>query len=255
MEQTRLTGLVFAFGERGQVRARVLAMGKGNGMKAGRFDFWSGASASTPSYRIQTSTLKRSMDLAIAFPVLIFTSPLLMAIYALLKIFDPGPALFTQVRIGRDGQPFVVYKFRTMRVDAEQRLQQVLSSNPSAAAEWAKYQKLRNDPRVTWLGRILRKSSLDELPQLLNILRGEMSVIGPRPVTSEEVARYGADYPFYIAARPGVLGLWQVKGRNKLTYPERIALDVLYIKTWSVWQDMKIIGLAIPVVLLGLGAY
>jgi undecaprenyl-phosphate galactose phosphotransferase len=195
------------------------------------------------------------MDLAIAFPVLIFVSPLLMLIYALLKVFDPGPALFTQLRIGRDGRQFTVYKFRTMRVDAEERLADVLAKNPRAAAEWAKYQKLRCDPRVTMLGRFLRKSSLDELPQLLNILRGEMSVIGPRPVTAAEMARYGSDVPFYTAVRPGVLGLWQVKGRNRLTYPERVALDVQYVKTWSVWQDMKIILMAIPVVLLGLGAY
>jgi len=230
-------------------------MGKGNGVKAGQYGFWSGAGVSASSYRIQTSALKRAMDLAIAFSVLVFTSPLLIAIYVLIKIFDPGPALFVHKRIGRDGKPFMVYKFRSMRVDAEERLQQVLASDPEAAAEWAKYQKLRKDPRVTWLGGILRRSSLDELPQLLNILRGEMSVIGPRPVTAEEVARYGADYPFYIAVRPGVLGLWQVKGRNKLTYPERIALDVQYVKSWSVWQDMKIIGMAIPVVLLGIGAY
>jgi len=230
-------------------------MGKGNGVKAGRYDFWLEASASSPSYRIHTSALKRAMDLAIAFPVLVFTAPLLMAIYALIKCLDPGPALFTHTRIGRDGRPFEVLKFRTMHLDAAERLQQVLASDPQAAAEWAKYQKLRNDPRVTWLGRILRRSSLDELPQLLNILRGDMSVIGPRPVTAEEVARYGADYSFYIAARPGVLGLWQVKGRNRLTYPERIALDVIYVKTWSLWQDLKIIGMGIPVVLLGLGAY
>lgn len=230
-------------------------MGKGNGVKAGEYGFWSDARAAAAAYPVQTSALKRAMDLAIAFTVLVFTSPLLIAIYGLIKIFDPGPALFAHTRIGRDGRPFVVYKFRSMRVDAQERLDQLLASDPGAAAEWAKYQKLRNDPRVTWLGRILRRSSLDELPQLLNILRGEMSLIGPRPVTAEEVARYGADYPFYIAVRPGVLGLWQVKGRNKLTYPERIALDVQYVKSWSVWQDMKIIGMAIPVVLLGLGAY
>ena len=135
------------------------------------------------------------------------------------------------------------------------RLAELLEKNPRAAAEWARFQKLRNDPRVTTLGRILRKSSLDELPQLLNILRGEMSVIGPRPVTAAEMARYGADVPYYTAERPGVLGLWQVKGRNRLTYPERVALDVQYVKTWSIWQDFKIVAMAIPVVLLGLGAY
>jgi lipopolysaccharide/colanic/teichoic acid biosynthesis glycosyltransferase len=122
-----------------------------------------------------------------------------------------------------------------------------LANDPKAAAEWAQFQKLKHDPRVTLLGRLLRKSSLDELPQLLNIVRGEMSVIGPRPVTSAEVHRYGVDYPYYVAVRPGVLGLWQVSGRNRLTYPERIALDVKYVRTWSIWADVVILFRAIPV--------
>ena len=223
---------------------------------ASRFELWGEASEARTLYPVGHSSVKRIMDLVFVFPVLVFTSPLLMMIYALIKILDPGPALFTQLRVGRDGQQFVVYKFRTMRVDAEDRLQHVLKSDPRKAAEWAKYQKLRNDPRVTLIGRFLRKSSLDELPQLLNILRGEMSVIGPRPVTALEVQqRYGAAYPYYTAVRPGVLGLWQVKGRNSLTYPERIAFDVQYVKTWSVWQDFKIVFMAIPVVLLARNAY
>lgn len=230
-------------------------MKNGSGVGAGRFNAWAGHLAAGDSYRIQSSRVKRAMDLVMAFPVLVLVSPLLMAIYALLKIFDPGPALFTQQRIGRDGQAFVVYKFRTMRVDAAERLQHLLANDPQAAAEWAEFQKLRNDPRVTLLGRFLRKSSLDELPQLLNIVRGEMSVIGPRPVTASEMQRYGADLPYYTAVRPGVLGLWQVRGRNTLTYPQRVAFDVQYVKTWSVWQDVKIILMAIPVVLLGRGAY
>lgn len=230
-------------------------MKNGSGVGAGRFTTFSGHLPAGDLYRVQSSRLKRAMDLVLAIPVLVLVSPLLMAIYALLKIFDPGPALFTQQRIGRDGRSFVVYKFRTMRVDAAERLEHLLANDPKAAAEWAKYQKLRNDPRVTLLGRFLRKSSLDELPQLLNILRGEMSVIGPRPVTAGEMQRYGADMPFYTAVRPGVLGLWQVRGRNKLTYPQRIAYDVEYVKTWSVWQDVKIILAAIPVVLMGKGAY
>ena len=146
-------------------------------------------------------------------------------------------------------------KFRSMRVDAEVRLAQLLEDDPVAREEWSSYQKLRKDPRVTVVGRILRKSSLDELPQLVNILRGEMSLIGPRPVTAAEVNRYGSAYPFYTAVRPGVLGLWQVMGRNRLTYPERVALDVRYVMNWSIWQDLRICMLAIPVVLLGLGAY
>jgi len=230
-------------------------MKNGSGVGSGRSNAWAGHLPTGDIYRVKSSRVKRVMDLAMAFPVLVLVSPLLMAIYALLKIFDPGPALFTQQRIGRDGRTFVVYKFRTMRVDAAERLQHVLANDPQAAAEWAEYQKLRNDPRVTLLGHFLRKSSLDELPQLLNIVRGEMSVIGPRPVTASEMQRYGADLPFYTAVRPGVLGLWQVRGRNTLTYPQRVAFDVQYVQTWSIWQDVKIMLMAVPVVLLGRGAY
>jgi lipopolysaccharide/colanic/teichoic acid biosynthesis glycosyltransferase len=229
-------------------------MKNGSGVEAGRLGVWSGAPPAEIS-KVQHSALKRVMDLVITVPVVIFGSPLLIFIYALLKIFDPGPALFTQLRVGKDGKTFTVYKFRTMRLDAQQRLDHLLTSDPAAAAEWAHFQKLKKDPRVTILGRLLRKSSLDELPQLLNIVRGEMSVIGPRPVTSAEIHRYGVDYPYYIAVRPGVLGLWQVSGRNRLTYPERIALDVKYVKTWTIWTDLLILVRAIPVVLFGRGAY
>jgi undecaprenyl-phosphate galactose phosphotransferase len=233
----------------------VVVMKNGSGVEADRFGAWAGNPPAGQIYQVNSSALKRAMDLVLAFSVLTLTSPVLLAIYALLKIFDPGPALFSQLRVGRDGRTFMVYKFRTMRVDAAERLDHLLAGDPAAAAEWAEFQKLKNDPRVTILGGFLRKSSLDELPQLLNIVRGEMSVIGPRPVTSGEIHRYGADYPYYTAVRPGVLGLWQVKGRNKLTYTERVAYDVQYVKTWSIWQDIKILFMAVPVVLLGLGAY
>ncbi|RYG32254.1 MAG: sugar transferase [Burkholderiales bacterium] len=230
-------------------------MKNGSGVEADRLSAWAGNPPAGTFFKVHSSPLKRAMDLVIAFTVLAFVAPVFLIVYALIKIFDPGPALFSHLRVGRDGRMFTVYKFRTMRVDAQERLEELLASNPEAAAEWAKYQKLKNDPRVTLIGRILRRSSIDELPQLLNIVRGEMSVIGPRPVTSGEIHRYGADYPFYTAVRPGVLGLWQVKGRNKLTYPERVAYDVQYVKTWSIWQDIKIMFMAVPVVLLGLGAY
>ncbi|HVY88064.1 MAG TPA: sugar transferase [Hyphomonadaceae bacterium] len=230
-------------------------MKNGSGVEAGRFGAWATSRPSDEELKVHSSGLKRAMDLTLALPAVIFIAPLLILIYALLKIFDPGPALFSQLRVGRDGKTFLVYKFRTMRVDSQQRLDQLLASDPKAAAEWAQYQKLRNDPRVTLLGRFLRKSSLDELPQLLNIVRGEMSVIGPRPVTSGEIHRYGPDYAYYVAVRPGVLGLWQVSGRNALTYPERVALDVQYVKTWSIWADVMILVRAVPVVLFGIGAY
>jgi len=229
-------------------------MKNGSGVEAGRFGSWADANIAEIS-KVHTSGIKRAMDLLITIPVVIFGSPLLILVYALLKIFDPGPALFTQLRVGKDGRTFTVYKFRTMRTDASARLEQLLASDPKAAAEWAEFQKLRNDPRITVLGRLLRKSSLDELPQLLNIVRGEMSVVGPRPVTSAEIHRYGGEYAYYTAVRPGVLGLWQVSGRNKLTYPERIKLDVKYVKDWSIWLDFEILLRAIPVVLFGRGAY
>jgi exopolysaccharide production protein ExoY len=229
-------------------------MKNGSGVEADRIGSLIGTPVGGLS-KVQNSVLKRVLDLLVTTVAVIFLSPLLVLIYALLKVFDPGPALFTQLRVGKDGQTFTVYKFRTMRVDAQARLDHLLANDASAAGEWARYQKLRNDPRVTLLGRFLRRSSLDELPQLLNILRGEMSVIGPRPVTSAEVHRYGVDYPYYVAVRPGVLGLWQVSGRNRLTYPERIALDVRYVRTWTIWADLAILLRAIPVVLLGKGAY
>jgi lipopolysaccharide/colanic/teichoic acid biosynthesis glycosyltransferase len=155
-------------------------MKNGSGVEADRISTWGGQPPTGEIFKVHTSGWKRAMDLAIAFPVLVFTSPLLILIYCLLKVFDPGPALFTQLRVGRDGQTFLVYKFRTMRADASARLVALLASDPAAAAEWSKFQKLRNDPRITVLGRFLRRTSLDELPQLLNIMRGEMSVVGPR---------------------------------------------------------------------------
>lgn len=230
-------------------------MKNGSGVEADRFGTWAGNPPAGLINRVNTSILKRAMDLILAIMVLTLTAPLLILIYGIIKIFDPGPALFSQLRVGRDGRTFTVYKFRTMPVDAQERLEHLLATDAVAAAEWAEFQKLRKDPRVTLIGSFLRKSSLDELPQLLNIIRGEMSVIGPRPVTSAEIHRYGIDYPYYTAVRPGVLGLWQVKGRNKLTYAERVAYDVQYVKTWSIFQDIKILMMAVPAVLLARGAY
>jgi exopolysaccharide production protein ExoY len=230
-------------------------MKNGSGVEADRIGAWAGASPFGKADQIHDSRLKRAIDLAVAIPLLIFLAPVLGLIYLLLKVADPGPAIFSQLRVGKGGRTFLVYKFRTMRTDAGARLSGLLRSDPIAAAEWAQFHKLRNDPRVTLLGRLLRKSSLDELPQVFNIIRGEMSVVGPRPVTSAEIHRYGSLYPYYTAVRPGVAGLWQVSGRNRLTYEERVALDVSYVKTWSIWSDLVILIRAIPVVLFGLGAY
>ena len=230
-------------------------MKNGSGVEADRVGQWSGTAPTAGFRRIKKSGLKRAMDLAVAWPLVVFIGPLLMIVYALIKIFDPGPALFTQLRVGKDGKTFTVYKFRTMRVDAQQRLQALLDADPVAAAEWQKYEKLKEDPRVTVLGKFLRKSSIDELPQLLNILKGEMSIVGPRPVQTSETQRYGTDFPFHSACRPGVVGLWQVSGRNKLTYAQRVAYDIEYVQTWTIWADFVILMRAIPVVLLRDGAY
>ncbi len=202
-----------------------------------------------------TSVAKRAMDIVLALAAIIFAFPLLIALALLVKLTDGGPILYGHRRAGRGGKEFVCYKLRTMRTDAAQRLADLLARDPVAAAEWAQYRKLRHDPRVTPLGRLLRRSSLDELPQLLNILAGDMSVIGPRPITAEETQFYGDDSVFYSAVRPGVLGLWQVNGRNLLSYDERIDFDVQYVSQWSMWLDIKILFLAVPVVLFGKGAY
>lgn len=202
-----------------------------------------------------TSAAKRFIDFVLASAVLIFALPLMALIALIIKMSDGGPVLYGHRRAGRDGKEFVCLKLRTMRVDAAERLADLLERDPLAAAEWAQFRKLRNDPRVTPIGRLLRKSSLDELPQLFNILAGDMSVIGPRPVTVEETKFYGDDSIYYSAVRPGVLGLWQVKGRNELSYEQRIDYDVEYVRDWSLWMDFKILFLAIPVVLFGKGAY
>ena len=228
-------------------------MKNGSGVEAGRIA--SLGSVSELDFQVQKSALKRLMDLVLALPVVLFLSPLMLALALLVKLGDPGGAIFVQVRCGRNGETFKCYKFRTMRLDADARLKHLLEIDPEARAEWDKYQKLRVDPRVTYIGKFLRKSSLDELPQLFNILRGEMSVIGPRPITSGEIFRYGSNFNYYTAVRPGVLGQWQVSGRNTLTYDERVAMDVDYVRSWSLWNDAKILVKAIPVVFGGGGAY
>ncbi len=202
-----------------------------------------------------SDTLKRAMDVAIALPALIFLLPVLGLIALAIKLDDGGPVLFAHRRRGKDGRTFRCLKFRTMVKNAEARLAEILAADPVKAQEWARDQKLREDPRVTRLGRFLRKSSLDELPQLWNILRGEMSIVGPRPIVSDEVARYGEDIVFYDRVRPGVLGLWQISGRNDTTYEARVALDVEYAQTRSLPGDLAILVRSVPAVLLSRGAY
>jgi exopolysaccharide production protein ExoY len=191
---------------------------------------------------------KRAMDLAVAVTALAFLSPLIILVALLVKAQMGGPVVFGHTRVGLGGRSFRCLKFRTMVVNSDEVLQRHLEQNPDAAAEWAATRKLRDDPRVTTFGRVLRQTSLDELPQFVNVLRGEMSCVGPRPVVAEELERYGAHAGEYLKAAPGITGLWQVSGRNSVSYADRVALDCEYVRDWSLRRDMIILLRTIPAV-------
>ena len=197
----------------------------------------------------------RLLDMLIASAVLIFLAPLLLLVAALVFIVDPGPIFFAHRRLGRDGRTFPCLKFRSMVVDSEQRLKELLATSEDARAEWARDFKLRRDPRITPIGNFLRKTSIDELPQLLNVLRGEMSIVGPRPIVAGEIERYGRYFADYSRVKPGITGLWQVSGRNNVHYRRRVALDVTYARNKSLALDLRILMMTVPAVLLAKGSY
>lgn len=182
-----------------------------------------------------------SVDQLAATLLLILLSPLMAILALLIWRRDGAPVSFAHYRVGYEGKLFRCLKFRTMVKNDEQVLAELLRDDPKARAEWAQGQKLANDPRVTPLGRILRRTSLDELPQLLNVLRGEMRLVGPRPITVSELTRYGGSRWHYLSARPGMTGLWQVSGRSAMTYDERVALDRCYVEERSFWFDLRIL--------------
>ena len=191
---------------------------------------------------------KRTFDLVVAVLFLLTAVPVIL-ILALLVALEGGRPFFGHSRIGRGGQTFRCWKIRTMLPDADARLKHILETDPAAAAEWARDHKLTNDPRITGLGRFLRKSSLDELPQLWNVVRGEMSLVGPRPVTTAELDRYGEVASAYLSVRPGLTGLWQVKGRNSTSYEDRVRLDQEYVQHLGLGEDLKILALTVSVVI------
>jgi lipopolysaccharide/colanic/teichoic acid biosynthesis glycosyltransferase len=193
------------------------------------------------SYWSVGPSLKRLFDATGALLLAVLFLPLIAAIGLLMRRQNGGPILFRQKRVGQGGQLFTCLKFRTMVPNAERLLQELLDSCPDARAEWLATQKLQRDPRVTRLGRFLRRTSLDELPQLWNILWGDMSLVGPRPVIPEELARYGRNASVYLSAKPGLTGLWQVNGRNNTTYRRRVALDVYYIRYGGPLLDILIL--------------
>jgi exopolysaccharide production protein ExoY len=196
-----------------------------------------------------------AMNVAIATLALIFLAPLMIVVALLVWAQDGGPAIFAHRRLGRDGRHFRCLKFRSMAADAEARLNDLLARDPAARAEWEKDHKLRNDPRVTKLGAFLRKSSLDELPQLINVLKGEMSLVGPRPIVDAEAAKYGRRFRFYASVKPGITGLWQVSGRNDTSYRTRVAMDCVYASHRNVLMDARILVATVPAVLMSRGSY
>lgn len=186
---------------------------------------------------------KRSLDIMVALTALVVLLPLMLLIALAVKAQDGGPVLFVQQRVGLGGAPFPMLKFRSMRIDASARLERLLQENPAAAKEWREKQKITNDPRVTALGRVLRRMSLDELPQLANVLAGDMSVVGPRPMLEQQIADYGEGFPLYCTARPGITGLWQVSGRNRLNFRQRAQLDGVYLaRGWRVLADLVLLA-------------
>ncbi|MBB3233398.1 sugar transferase [Phyllobacterium endophyticum] len=199
--------------------------------------------------------LKRWFDVLGAVLALILLSPLFLMVACLVKLYDGGPVLYGHHRIGRNGELFCCLKFRTMVKDADAVLKAHLAANPQAHEEWLASRKLQSDPRVTTVGTVLRKLSLDELPQLVNILRGEMSLVGPRPVVKDEIERYGPAAVYYFQSRPGLTGVWQISGRNDVSYDQRVAFDKHYVENWSLLQDILIILKTIPAVCALRGSY
>lgn len=198
--------------------------------------------------------LKRTMDIIVSACLLIIFMPLLLALAAMVKS-DGGPAFFGHMRLGLGGEKFPCYKFRSMVLNASEFLKEMLAKDPIARAEWEKDFKLKSDIRITRIGKFLRKTSLDELPQLWNVLIGQMSLVGPRPIVESELERYKEDAAYYLMAKPGMTGLWQISGRNDTDYATRVYLDAWYVKNWSLWYDLSILCKTAGVIIQPKGAY
>ncbi|MDR7038592.1 exopolysaccharide production protein ExoY [Methylobacterium sp. BE186] len=207
------------------------------------------------SVRCCDSRSKRTFDIIVAVAALIVLLPLFFSIAILIRFSDGGSPFYRHPRLGRSNTRFDCLKFRTMHVDSQAILTRYLSDNPAAMDEWRRSHKLKDDPRVTSIGYLLRKTSLDELPQLINVISGEMSIVGPRPIVSSEIEKYGHDATIYFSVRPGLTGAWQVSGRSDTTYAERVRLDRAYVETWSLAKDMIIVARTIPAVFFARGSY
>ena len=199
--------------------------------------------------------LKRAIDVSLAILIGILLLPVFLAIILVLKLESRGPAFYRQIRIGLRGETFWIWKLRSMSPNADRILEDYLEAHPESLREWQQDHKLKRDPRVTRVGRILRKTSLDELPQIWNVIRGEMSLVGPRPIVYDEVAKYGEGFQLYMQVLPGITGLWQVSGRNDTSYADRMELDSYYVRNWSPWFDLYLLGRTVKTVLAREGAY
>ena len=208
-----------------------------------------------PEQTFQYRWLKRSLDLLLVFLCLPVLLPIIAAIALAIRLTSPGPIFFSHRRIRGHGRFFSMWKFRTMCVNSAEVLENYLAANPEARAEWKKDHKLKRDPRVTQMGEFLRRTSLDELPQVWNVLNGSMSLVGPRPIVAAEVEKYGVYFSDYCAVKPGVTGLWQVSGRSRISYAERVQLDRRYAGTWSFAGDLRILLRTLSSVVNQDGAY
>jgi Undecaprenyl-phosphate galactose phosphotransferase WbaP len=198
---------------------------------------------------------KRAIDLLIVCSTLPIVGLTILLLGLLVRLESPGPVFYGHRRIGRSHSTFLTWKIRTMQVCGEELLEKALASDGALREEWLRDRKLRHDPRITRVGRFLRKTSLDELPQFWNVLRGEMSLVGPRPIVEEEVAAYGRNFSLYCKVTPGLTGLWQVSGRNEVSLRDRVHLDSYYVRNWSPWLDLHILARTAKVVFTGQGAY
>lgn len=200
--------------------------------------------------------IKRIFDIVFSLLTMVIIIPVSIIVMILIMIESPGAApIFKHYRVGRGGTLFPCYKFRSMVPNAKEKLQEYLKNNPEAKIEWDKYFKLKNDPRITKIGKIIRKTSIDELPQFINVLKGEMSWVGPRPIIKDEIHYYGKYIKDYYAVLPGITGMWQVSGRSEIGYKDRVSLDVWYVRNWSIWIDITLILKTIKIVLFRKGAY
>lgn len=198
---------------------------------------------------------KRVLDIVISILLIPMVLPILTVMYFLIKIDSKGPVIFKSERVGKDGKKFHIYKARTMVPNAEEKLAKLLETHPELKREWEVDHKLKNDPRVTRVGKVIRALSLDELPQLWNVIKGEMSFVGPRPIVEAEVPKYGKHFRIYKSVKPGITGLWQINGRNDISYEARVNFDRNYVEKMSFTQDILIMGKTIPVALSKKGAY